>query len=238
LPENLDTRVFIKNSQVKIHHLVFSVCCSFILLQVADLPWRNQHWEEGGGVAVIGQCGLIFGGRTPLLRRWGRRLTDLWWRGSTVSSVGVLLEKGCYWQVAVEETEGEEGRCWGGGFGVDGGFLSGCEMKRSGKVERQLWEGRSVGDGRRAWGLSGLGKSWRLQGGEAAWWREGKALLREGEGLWKWGKDGDSWEGPEALALWFRFFGQREGRWFWFVFGQGKGDGGTALVEIDVGVFF
>jgi len=31
-------------------------------------------------------------------------------------------------------------------------------------------------------------------------------------------------EGLEALALWFRFLGQREGHWFWFVFGPGKGE--------------
>lgn len=54
-----------KPSVMMIFHRLFNdkVCCSLILLQVADLPWRNQQWEEGGGVAVIGQGGLIVGGR-------------------------------------------------------------------------------------------------------------------------------------------------------------------------------
>jgi hypothetical protein len=57
-------------------------------------------------------------------------------------------------------------------------------------------------------------------------WLSGSVFLAKGRGV---GFGLFLAKGRETAAL--------PGRWFWFVFGQGKGDGGTALVEIDVGFF-
>jgi hypothetical protein len=54
-----------------------------------------DYSEVRAEAAMLDQGGLIFGGRmlwrSPLLGRWGRCLTDLWWRGSTIGSVGAAV---------------------------------------------------------------------------------------------------------------------------------------------------
>ena len=85
----------------------FLVCYSFLLLQMADLLWRNQRWEEGDGDTVMGKEMLMLGERDvaagernivwlPLeagwrrwRRQWGLPLCSVWGR----NDYGVVRRK-------------------------------------------------------------------------------------------------------------------------------------------------
>ena len=64
--------VFFSPSQIWFLWVCFSVFFSLLLFQVADLSWRNPHWEEGGGVAVMGKETLLHKERDIAAREKGQ----------------------------------------------------------------------------------------------------------------------------------------------------------------------